>query len=84
MWTWDKYGTLKEKFYECFQTGVSEFYDPILSLWAGCVLIDIMKFDRWLHKEVGNYEDGGMTLSEAVSEYYGDDAAILIDELTLD
>lgn len=84
MWEWDKYGALKEKFYGCFKTGVSEFYDPLPSLWAGCVVIDIIKFDQWLHKEIGNYEDDGMSLGEAVSEYYGDDAAILIDELTLD
>lgn len=75
---------LKDKFFKCFQTGVSEFYDPLPSLWAGCMIIDIVKFDKWLHKMVGDYEDEGMSLSEAVSEYFGDEAALLIDELTLD
>ncbi len=75
---------LKDKFFECFHTGLSEFYDPIPSLWARCVIIDITKFDKWLHKTVGDYEEDGMSLSQAVSEYFGDDAALLIDELTLD
>ena len=75
---------LKEKFFKCFQTGISEFYDPVPSLWAGCVIIDIVKFDKWLHKTVGNYEDEGLSLSQAVSEYFGDEAALLIDDLTLD
>ena len=84
MWTFSNYPELREKFFKCFRTGISEFYDPEPSLIAGCIVIDIVKFDQWLHKEVGDYENDGMSLCEAISEYYGDDAAMLIDELTLD
>ncbi len=84
MWTFSNYPELRERFFKCFRTGISEFYDPEPSLIAGCIVIDIVKFDRWLHKTVGDYEEEGMSLSQAVSEYFGDDAALLIDELTLD
>lgn len=84
MWTFSNYPELREKFFKHFRTGISEFYDPEPSLIAGIIVIDIVKFDQWLHKEIGNYEDEGMSLCEAISEYYGDDAAMLIDELTLD
>ena len=40
--------------------------------------------DRLGRTTVGNYEDEGLSLSQAVSEYFGDEAALLIDELTLD
>ncbi len=84
MWTFRDYPKLRSRFFECFRTGISEFYDPLPSLMAGVIVIDIVKFDGWLHKEVGDYEADGMSMCEAVTEYFGDDAAMLIDDLTLD
>lgn len=83
MWTFRDYPELRRRFFECFRTGVSEFYDPLPSLMSGVIVIDIVAFDKWLHKTVGDYEADGMSLCEAVTEYFGDEAAMLIDDLTL-
>jgi hypothetical protein len=35
------------------------------------VTIDIIKFDDWLHEQVGNYEAKGMNMEEAITAKYG-------------
>ena len=39
------------------------------------VTIDLLKFDDWLHDQIGNYEKCGMNMQEAITANYGKDAA---------
>lgn len=72
---------VREGFYRHFETGFGEFYDGLMTVLTGTIRIDIVKFDEWLHRRVGDYERRGMSLSEAVETHYGREAMEFIEKL---
>lgn len=71
---------VKTLFESLFHTGFKQFYDN-MSPFFGCLCLDIFAFDDWLHKQIGNYENKGMSMADAVRQHYGDKAMKLIDDL---
>ena len=71
---------VNDKFKALFGIGFKPFYD-VLSPLLGQLSIDILKFDEWLHKQIGDYEDDGMSMSEAIIKHYGNQANDLVDAL---
>lgn len=71
---------VNDKFKKHFGIGFKPFYD-VLSPFLGQLSIDILKFDEWLHKQIGDYEDEGMSMSEAIIKHYGNQANDLVDAL---
>ena len=58
-----------------------DYLDP-LWLMKKEVRIDLMKFDEWFHKEVGEYEqEGGFNMKDALTVYYGAEASQFIGSL---
>jgi len=74
-------------FYEGLKTyfnithGANKFIE-ITYLTTEKVAIDIIKFDDWLHKQIGNYEEKeGLSMKEVISKYYGGSAASFIQNI---
>ena len=57
-----------------------QFYDPLF-LRHGKIRLDVVKFDDWLHEKVGNYEDDGKNMKDAIIENFGVDAGFFIEIL---
>lgn len=73
---------LGDKFMTVFGIGFKPFYDGLMSVASKQLCIDILKFDEWLHKKHGNYEDAGQSMDDCIREHYGDEGARLINEVT--
>jgi hypothetical protein len=76
-----KWSEAKNDFRECFGISIGPFYDGLMTLLCQSIKIDIVKFDEWIHKQHGDYELENKSLADIIFEYYGDEAAALIDEL---
>lgn len=50
------------------------------SLIFGKIKLDIVKFDDWLHRKHGDYEDEGMSMSDLILSEYGKSAHSFIKE----
>ncbi len=72
---------VRRGFYRHFGTGFGDFYDGLMTVLAGSIRIDIVKFDEWLHRQVGDYEERGMSMAEAVEAHYGREATDFIGKL---
>lgn len=72
---------VREGFYRHFGTGFGDFYDGLMTVLTSSIRIDIVKFDEWLHRQVGDYEDRGMSMAEAVGVQYGREAMDFIEKL---
>jgi len=69
-----EYVQAKRQFTDVFNLRIGDFHDPILSIAFGCVLIDVLKFDEWLHQRLGSYEDQGLNMQQLVVQHFGSDA----------
>ncbi len=78
--TFPETSKVNEMFRKEFGVGFKPFYDCI-SPFIGHLCIDIVVFDEWLHKQIGNYEDKGMNMTEAITKHYGKKANSLVDAL---
>lgn len=47
----------------------------------GEFVIDILKFDKFLHEKFGNYEDEGKSMRDILSEKYGDDIKDYVEQM---
>lgn len=47
----------------------------------GEFVIDILKFDQFLHEKFGNYEDEGKSMRDILSEKYGDDIKDYVEQM---
>ena len=74
-------GKLNDEFKRVFGIGFKPFYDGLMSVASKQLCIDILKFDEWLHKKHGNYEDAGQSMDDCIREHYGDEGAKLINEV---
>lgn len=70
---------LKGCFREIFGIGIGQFIDTLMTAACAKIMIDIVKFDEYLHKEHPN--DQYLSCDEIIFKYYGDEGATLIDEL---
>lgn len=75
-------GKLGDKFQRVFGIGFKPFYDGLMSVVSKQLCIDIMKFDEWLHKKHGDYEDAGQSMDDCIREHYGEEGVKLINEVT--
>ena len=73
---------LDDEFRKVFGVGFKPFYDGLVSVALGYLNIDILKFDEWLHKKHGNYEDSGKSRNDIVREHYGEKGLKLLNETT--
>ena len=54
------------------RSGVQEYVDTMVSAIADKILMDIVKFDEWLHEQHGEYEkEKGMSMAELLKKEYG-------------
>ena len=74
-------GKLGDEFQRVFGIGFKPFYDGLMSVASKQLCIDILKFDEWLHKKHGDYEDAGQSMDDCIREHYGDEGARLINEV---
>jgi len=49
----------------------STFMDKDLSKLFGKPILDICKFDNWLHNKFGDYENRGMSMQDLLTVNYG-------------
>lgn len=73
---------VNDEFMKVFGIGFKPFYDGLMSLATKQLWIDIVKFDEWLQKKHGCYEDDGKSMDDAIREHYGDKGVELVDALT--
>lgn len=74
-------GKLGDKFQRVFGIGFKPFYDGLMSVASKQLCIDILKFDEWLHKKHGDYEDAGQSMDDCIREHYGEEGVKLINEV---
>lgn len=72
---------VERKFQNYFGVSFKPFYDGVVSVFFKCLILDILKFDDWLHSQFGQYEDTGKSMRDIVLEKYGEDAFRLIKSL---
>jgi len=51
--------------------GVNKFVSRIFVVAPETGIMDIIKFDAWLHKKHGEYEERGMSMANLVETEYG-------------
>lgn len=73
--------TVERKFQKSFGVSFKPFYDGMMSVIFKHLMVDIIKFDDWLHNQFGDYEDKGQSMQGLVREKYGEDAEKLIISL---
>ena len=73
---------LGDEFRSVFGIGFKPFYDGLISVASKCLCIDILKFDKWLRQQHGNYEDEGKSMDDIIREHYGEKGVKLINEVT--
>lgn len=56
-------------------TNPAGFTDGLIALFTGKAVIDIIKLDQWLKEKHGDdYPDDGMSMSDAIAKFYGEEA----------
>lgn len=78
-----EFGAAKTAFTNIFNLRISDFMDKEFAVGFGEVLIDVERFDGWLHKQHGDYEDRNLSMDQIITEQYGDEARELISRLVL-
>ena len=73
---------LNDEFDRVFGIGFKPFYNGLVSVASKHLCIDILKFDDWLHKKHGNYEDSGKSMNNCIREHYGDEGVKLINRVS--
>jgi hypothetical protein len=58
-----------------------DFMDFELSALFKKPILNLDKFDRWLHCQFGEYEDKGLSMQNVLTENYGNIAALTIKGL---
>ena len=73
---------VNDEFTKVFGIGFKPFYDGLASVATKQLWIDVLKFDEWLRKKHGNYEDEGKSMNDVIREHYGDKGVKLVGALT--
>ncbi|MDR1129827.1 MAG: hypothetical protein LBK96_02475, partial [Prevotellaceae bacterium] len=75
------WGRARKEFEHHFHVGIKNFYDGQATFTFKKICIDVFKFDDYLHRIYGDYEDRGLSMEELVIEKYGVEARNLLNEL---
>jgi hypothetical protein len=67
--------------HEYFKLPIPGDYLDLSALKWDDIQINIIKFDDWLHKQVGDYESHKMNMDEALVKHYGQEASDFIKRL---
>ena len=67
-----------QKHFGLSTTAAGEFMDPIFIQLGKQVKLDVLKFDDWLHEKHGEYENDGLSMSEAIDRFYSVDASLFV------
>lgn len=78
-----EYNNAKRRFDDYFKVPITKFYEPLFSVAAQKLTIDILLFDEWLQVKHGNYEGTGLSLKDVVIANYGEDAYNFLKEIDL-
>ena len=70
-----------KKMREYFQIENPGDYLDQLWIYKREVRIDIIKFDEWLHEQLGEYDAVDVSMSDALTRSYGEDACSFIRNL---
>ena len=68
-------------FKEKFKLPFNKYMDAELSVGLGKPVLDLFKFDDWLHEQYGNYEENGHSMQTLLAEHYGQETADQIQQL---
>jgi len=68
-------------FNQYFNVSFRMFYDGLISVMSKRLVIDILKFDNWLHSQFGNYEDNKTSMKDIIISKFGKEACELIESL---
>ena len=71
----------KNRFWEYFQSNIGDYYDGMMSVMLGKITIDMFKFDDYLHRLYGEYELEEKSMSDIITEKYGIEANIFINQI---
>jgi hypothetical protein len=70
-----------KQFVKTFNMKLNPFLDGLMMTVTRRPVIDVFKFDDWLHEQFGNYEDDGKSMNDLINEKYGKGAVGLVKEL---
>ena len=68
----------RKDFQRVFNAPIGQFYDGLISVVFKHICIDPFKFDFWLHKRHGEYEDAGKSMQDILMEHYGQEGIDLL------
>ena len=72
-------GKVNSLFRGYFNVSISQFHDGLMSMISKRLTIDMFKFDDWLHKQHGDYESQGLSMSGIIYRKYGKEAKEFIE-----
>ena len=73
--------TVYQFFKDHFNLPFNKYIDVQMSFVLGKPVLDIFKFDEWLHEKYGNYEDSGDSMRTIILKQYGQDVMDKIEML---
>lgn len=76
-----EYPQVKYLFWKFFGVSVGLFHENMMTAGFAYVVIDMLKFDEWLHNQVGDYEDDGLNFSQVIKNKYGSDALNFVTKI---
>lgn len=68
-------------FQKYFGIPMSGYHDALMTETFGYVVVDLFKFDIWLHTQWGAYEKQKKSMRDVVIEHYGEEASKFICRL---
>lgn len=72
---------VKSNFQAYFGVSFGQFYDGFMSVATKSIKIDVFKFDDFLHRKYGEYENSGLSMKTVIIKHYGEDASNFINSL---
>ena len=68
-------------FHKTFKISFHDFMDQDLSMLFMKPILNIQKFDDWLHDKFGEYENDNLSMSDVLTKNYGVSVAMQVKEL---
>lgn len=72
--SFEDYAEIADRFSIMFGIRLGNFIDNMRSAVEGRVVINLFKFDEWLHKKHGNYDMDELSMQDIIIKYYGNEA----------
>jgi len=77
----DMFFAAHKLFYKTFRRYFTDFMDKDLTAAFRKPVLDIGKFDDWLHEKFGEYENDGLSMSDVLANNFGESAAMQVKGL---